>query len=161
MFDGGHAKLKVKGPAGQKKKGMVSEPEGESENPVKAGENGALLEEKEESGIEVELGLPKKRLTSLDILSGGERSLVGIAALFALISVSPPPFLVLDEIDAALDERNTRRFAQILKDFSKKTQFVVVTHNRATMEAADILYGVTLNSDGTSKVISLKLEPSS
>ena len=97
-------------------------------------------------------------MTSLDMLSGGERSLVGIAALFAMVSVSPPPFLVLDEIDAPLDERNARRFGEMLKDFSKRTQFIVVTHNRATMEAADILYGVTLAEDGTSKVVSLKLE---
>ena len=84
--------------------------------------------------------------------------MVGIAALFALISVSPPPFLVLDEIDAMLDERNARRFSEMLKEFSKKTQFIIVTHNRATMEAADILYGITLNNDETSKVVSLKLE---
>jgi chromosome segregation protein len=109
-------------------------------------------------GIEVEVNIPRKKIKGLDMLSGGERSLVSIAALFALISVSPPPFLVLDEVDAALDEGNARRFADIVKDFSKKTQFVIVTHNRATMEAADILYGVTMGDDGTSKVVSLKLE---
>jgi chromosome segregation protein len=92
------------------------------------------------------------------MLSGGERSLVGIAALFALVSVSPPPFLVLDEVDAPLDERNARRFSEMLKEFSKHTQFILVTHNRATMEAADVLYGVTMDNDGTSKVVSLKLE---
>ena len=86
---------------------------------------------------------------------------MGIAALFALISVSPPPFLVLDEIDAALDESNARRFSELLKEFSKQTQFIIVTHNRATMEAADVLYGVTLNDDETSKIVSLKLEPRS
>ncbi|MBI1838825.1 MAG: AAA family ATPase, partial [Candidatus Colwellbacteria bacterium] len=80
-----------------------------------------------------------------------------IAALFALISVSPPPFIVLDEVDAALDERNARRFGEILKSFVKKTQFIVITHNRATMEAADVLYGVTMSPDGTSKIVSLKL----
>ena len=95
------------------------------------------------------------------MLSGGERSLVGIAALFALISVSPPPFLVLDEIDAPLDERNARRFAELVKKFADQTQFVIVTHNRATMEAANVLYGVTMNPDGTSKVVSLKLESKS
>ncbi len=109
-----------------------------------------------EEGVEIEVKLPKKRLGSLDVLSGGERSLVGIAALFALISVSPPPFLVLDEIDAPLDERNARRFGEMLKEFSKHTQFVLVTHNRATMESADVLYGVTLDPDGTSKILSLK-----
>ena len=107
--------------------------------------------------MEIDIKLPRKRINSLDMLSGGERSLVGIAALFALISVSPPPFLVLDEVDAALDERNARRFAELLKEFAKETQFVLVTHNRATMEAADILYGVTMDEEGTSKVLSLKL----
>jgi chromosome segregation protein len=92
------------------------------------------------------------------MLSGGERSLVSIAALFALIAVSPPPFLVLDEIDAALDERNAKTFARLVKDFAQKTQFIIVTHNRATMEAADVLYGVTMAEDGTSKVVSLRLE---
>ncbi|MDP3901457.1 MAG: AAA family ATPase [bacterium] len=109
-------------------------------------------------GIDIELAIPQKRISGLDMLSGGEKSLVSIAALFALISVSPPPFLVLDEVDAALDERNTKRFATLIKDFSKKTQFLLVTHNRATMEAADILYGVTMGEDGTSRVLSLKLE---
>ena len=108
-------------------------------------------------GIEIELGLPKKRIKGLDVLSGGERTLVSIAVLFALISVSPPPFLVLDEVDAALDEANARRCGNILKEFSKKSQFVVVTHNRATMESADVLYGVTMQNDGTSKLLSLKL----
>ena len=89
------------------------------------------------------------------MLSGGERSLVSIAALFALISISPPPFLVLDEIDAALDENNSKRFANLVKEFSKKTQFIIVTHNRAVMEAADVLYGITMGEEGTSKVLSL------
>jgi chromosome segregation protein len=109
-------------------------------------------------GIEIKLSLPGKRLGSLDMLSGGEKSLVSLAVLFALISVSPPPFLVLDEVDAALDENNTRRFADLIKDFSQKTQFLIVTHNRATMEVADILYGVTMDEDGASKLLSLKLE---
>lgn len=108
-------------------------------------------------GIDIDLTLPKG-VKSLDMLSGGEKSLVSLAALFALVSVSPPPFLVLDEADAALDEANTRRFAQLVKSFSDKTQFVIVTHNRATMEAADVLYGVTMGADGASKVLSVKLE---
>src|SRR3990167_6129895 len=115
-------------------------------------------EKKNEGGIEVDLSLPRKKIKSLEVLSGGERSLVGIAAIFALVSVSPPPFLVLDEIDAPLDEWNARRFSELVKKFAHQTQFVIVTHNRATMEAADVLYGVTMNADGTSKVVSLKLE---
>jgi len=109
------------------------------------------------TGIEIEVQLPKKRASSLEVLSGGERSLVGLAALFALVSVSPPPFLVLDEVDAPLDERNARRFGELLRSFAAETQFIIVTHNRATMEAADVLYGVTLEADGSSKVLSLKV----
>lgn len=110
------------------------------------------------AGVEIDLSLPKKKITSLEMLSGGEKSLVSLAALFALIAVSPPPFLVLDEIDAPLDEDNARRFAELVKEFAKRTQFIIVTHNRATMEAAESLYGITMEEDGVSKVLSLKLE---
>ncbi|OGY57295.1 MAG: hypothetical protein A3D47_00595 [Candidatus Colwellbacteria bacterium RIFCSPHIGHO2_02_FULL_43_15] len=113
--------------------------------------------EKVESGVYIDVSFPRKSLKGLEVLSGGEKALVSIAALFALISVSPPPFLVLDEIDAPLDEINARRFGELLKNFSKKTQFLIVTHNRATMEAADVLYGVTMSADGTSQVLSIKL----
>ena len=156
MFGGGTAKLKLQAP----KPKILAVPPIEGEL-VKDAVN--IEEEKEPAevteGIEIEVKLPRKRVSSLDMFSGGERSLVSIAALFAMISVSPPPFLVLDEVDAALDERNARRFSEMLKEFSKKTQFILVTHNRATMEAADILYGITLDEDGTSKAVSLKLAP--
>ncbi len=112
----------------------------------------------DEGGLDIELSIPRKNIKGLDVLSGGERSLVSIAVLFALISVSPPPFLVLDEVDAALDENNTKRFANLIKSFSGKTQFLLVTHNRATMEAATILYGVTMAEDGASRLLSLKLD---
>jgi chromosome segregation protein len=142
MFGGGQAKLKL-----------------QSEAKKPAAEDGSEeAEEESEPGIEISLALPRRKVTSLEVLSGGEKSLVGIAALFALVSVSPPPFLVLDEIDAALDERNTRRFAEMLKEFAKDTQFIVVTHNRATMEVANVLYGVTVDVDGSSRVVSLKFE---
>jgi chromosome segregation protein len=157
MFGGGTAKLKV-----ESRRLKVKEEKEAASEPTEVAENTEEAEEdRSELGVDIEVRLPRKKISSLDMLSGGERSLVGIAALFALISVSPPPFLVLDEIDAPLDERNARRFAEMLKDFAQRTQFVVVTHNRATMEAADILYGVTLNEDGTSKILSLKLEPES
>ena len=150
MFDGGQAKLKLK-TQNQKIKA-----EGEENEENFKEEN---FEEKElKIGVEIDLSLPKKRVTGLDMLSGGEKTLVSIAALFALISVSPPPFLVLDEIDAALDESNSKRFADLIGEFSKKTQFIIVTHNRSTMEAADVLYGITVAEDGTSKVLSLKFE---
>lgn len=150
MFGGGHAKLRV---IKQTPRAIISGEE--RELPV---ENIETDLETEDGGVEIDVKLPRKKISSLDALSGGERSLVGIAALFALISVSPPPFLVLDEVDAALDDRNSKRFAEMLKEFSKTTQFIVVTHNRTTMESANVLYGVTLNDDGTSKILSMKFE---
>ena len=159
MFGGGHAKLKLEQATIRDTRQATSDMKEERENPVAVEEAEEKPFDETEAGLEISLSLPRRRVSSLEMLSGGEKSLVGIAALFALISVSPPPFLVLDEIDAALDERNTRRFADMLKEFSKKSQFIVVTHNRATMEAADVLYGVTVAEDGSSKVLSLKLEP--
>ena len=88
----------------------------------------------------------------------GERALVALSLLFGIYLTKPAPFCVLDEVDAPLDEKNARRFAEMLREFSKHTQFIVVTHNRATMEAADVLYGVTLDEDGTSKIVSMKFE---
>jgi len=158
MFNGGRAKLKLKEQK-IKKREVDAEIEEGDDTAATPGDDVEEAEEKEKStGVEINLSLPKKKVSSLEMLSGGERSLVSIAALFALISISPPPFLVLDEIDAALDENNSKRFADLIKEFSKKTQFIVVTHNRAVMEAADILYGVTTGEDGTSKILSLKLE---
>jgi chromosome segregation ATPase len=161
MFGGGHAELVRSAPKVKKTEADEAREEsalGTGELEVKDAVEMPKEEQHTPEGIEINVKLPKKRITSLEMLSGGERSLVGIAALFALISVSPPPFLVLDEVDAPLDERNARRFADMLKKFSKETQFILVTHNRATMEAANMLYGMTMNDDGTSKVVSLKLE---
>jgi len=161
MFDGGHAKLRLSDNKEQMAKKKAKEKNEQEEGAyaeVHVKDEVEIDEDEEPAqGIEIEVKLPKKRIATLDALSGGERSLVGIAALFALISVSPPPFLVLDEVDAPLDERNAKRFAEMLKRFSEQTQFILVTHNRATMEAAHMLYGMTMNEDGTSKVVSLKL----
>ncbi|MCX7589959.1 MAG: AAA family ATPase [Patescibacteria group bacterium] len=158
MFGGGYAKLKLV--SLKNKKNNINELDSDINknnlNDIREFKN--YEDEVDEKGIEIEIKLPMKKLTSLDVLSGGERSLVGIAALFAIISVSPPPFLVLDEVDAMLDERNARKFSKMLKEFSNKTQFIIVTHNRAVMEAADLIYGVTLGEDETSKIVSLKLE---
>jgi len=109
-------------------------------------------------GIDIQATPPGKKLKSLNLLSGGERALTSIALLSAIMAVNPAPFVVLDEVDAALDESNTLRFAAILDDLSKKSQFIVVTHNRATMEKADILYGVTMGDDGVSNLLGVKLE---
>ncbi|MDO8601963.1 MAG: AAA family ATPase [bacterium] len=157
MFNGGKAKLHlVKKP----KPVILNEGAALEEGEPRPSENGREGEDKEfdEGGLDIELSIPRKNIKGLDVLSGGERSLVSIAVLFALISVSPPPFLVLDEVDAALDENNTKRFANLIKSFSGKTQFLLVTHNRATMEAATILYGVTMAEDGASRLLSLKLD---
>ena len=109
-------------------------------------------------GIDIEVDLPRKRIKGLAMLSGGERALVSIALLFAITAVNPPPFLVLDETDASLDEANSQKYAAILKELSRKTQLILITHNRETMKQAGVLYGVTMGEDGISKILSLKLE---
>lgn len=114
----------------------------------------------QETGIEMKVDLPGKRVSSISSLSGGEKALVSVALLFALISTSPPPFLVLDEVDAALDEANSLRLRKILDELSPKTQFIVVTHNREIMTGAEVLYGVTMGEDNASKVLSLSFEQS-
>lgn len=112
----------------------------------------------EELGIEITACPPGKKVKSLNVLSGGERTLTSLALLFAILSVNPSPFCVLDEVDAALDENNTRRFLKILSELAVKTQFILITHNRDTMKIADILYGVTMDAEHVSKLLSLKLK---
>lgn len=109
-------------------------------------------------GIDIQATPPGKRLKALNLLSGGERALTSIALVSAIMATNPSPFVVLDEVDAALDEANTVRFANIINELRKLTQFIVITHNRATMEKADVLYGVTMGDDGVSKLLSVKLE---
>jgi chromosome segregation protein len=107
-------------------------------------------------GVEVDVSLPRKRLKGLHSLSGGERALTSIALLFAMAVVNPPPFIVLDETDAALDEANSRKYGDALKELAKKSQLILITHNRETMARADILYGITMGHDGISKLLSVK-----
>lgn len=109
------------------------------------------------SGIEIIAHPPGKKLSSIHALSGGEKSLTAIALLCAIIGSNTPPFVVMDEVEAALDESNSEKFAAIIKHLSPQTQFVVITHNRSTMHQADILYGVTMKSDGTSHILSVKM----
>jgi chromosome segregation protein len=109
-------------------------------------------------GIEISVHLPKKRVQSLMQLSGGERALTSIALIFAMSQVNPPPFLILDETDAALDEANSRRYGDMIEELAKKSQLIVITHNRETMSRAGILYGVTMGGDGISKLLSVKFE---
>jgi len=110
------------------------------------------------AGIEIAATPPGKKIKSVAMLSGGERALTAIALICAIISANPSPFVVLDEVDAALDEANSERLAKILDDLSHKIQFIVITHNRASMRRANILYGVTMGEDGVSKLLSIKLE---
>jgi chromosome segregation protein len=132
----------------------------EGDAPADMDENIALpaTSASREIGIDIKVSPPKKRIHSLAMMSGGERSLVSLALLFAVIAYSPPPFSVLDEVEAALDESNSERFSRILETLAKKTQFIVITHNRETMRAADILYGVTMGPDGVSQLLSVKLD---
>jgi chromosome segregation ATPase len=109
-------------------------------------------------GVDIQATPPGKRLKALNLLSGGERALTSIALISAIMAVNPSPFVVLDEVDAALDEANTVRFAGILSELSKNSQFVIITHNRATMEQADVLYGVTMGDQGISNLLSVHLE---
>jgi chromosome segregation protein len=111
-----------------------------------------------ETGIEIETRLPGRREQSLALLSGGERSLTAVALVFALLKVSPTPVCVMDEVDAMLDEANVGRFRDLLLELSKDTQFIVITHNRNTVQAADVIYGITMGRDSASQMISLRLD---
>jgi chromosome segregation protein len=140
--------------------------------PIPAGENSQEkgtdeLEEQEESpqedeetqlGVEISAVPLGKKISSLGMLSGGERALTSLALLFAVIAHNPPPFAVLDEVEAALDEANSARFGRIIRRLSSKTQFILITHNRQTMKEASLLYGVTMSDDGVSKLLSVRLD---
>jgi len=114
--------------------------------------------EKAEIGIDISASPPGKKISNLSMLSGGERSLTSLALLFAIISHNPPPFAVLDEVEAALDEANSKRFGRIIQELSGDTQFVIITHNRETMRQAAMLYGVTMGDEGISKLLSVRLD---
>ena len=111
----------------------------------------------EEPGVEVELRPAGKRVQRLSLLSGGEKALGAIAFLFALFLARPCPFYLLDEVEAALDDTNIGRFVELLRRYSDRAQFVVITHQKRTMEAADVLYGVTMGGEGVSQVVSRRL----
>lgn len=144
MFGGGHAFLSIV--TDHKKREDESEPDS------------ADAEYTVELGVDINVNLPHKKVRELHMLSGGERSLTSIALLFSMSQVTPPPFLVLDETDAALDESNSRRYGDMIERLSKLSQLIVVTHNRETMSRAGTLYGVTIGSDGSSKLLSVKFD---
>lgn len=147
MFGGGGARLVLEEITEQ----AADEDEfGEIEEPVRR--------KNQKPGIEISVNLPKKRVQSLMQLSGGERALTSIALIFAMSQVNPPPFLILDETDAALDEANSRRYGDMIENLAQKSQLIVITHNRETMSRAGILYGVTMGNDGISKLLSVKFE---
>ena len=109
-------------------------------------------------GIEIQVQPPGKAVTTISLLSGGEKSFVAIALYFAIMKVRPTPFCVMDEIDAALDDANVERYAEYLRSMSSKTQFIVITHHRGTMEEAEVLYGVTMQEKGVSTVLNIDLD---
>ncbi|RJR30972.1 hypothetical protein C4569_03580 [Candidatus Parcubacteria bacterium] len=165
LFNGGRAELSLIKEEKKAEKEIIKEEIGNGKN---ANGNDASNDEKKPwkklesdktiKGIEIFATPPGKKLKNISMLSGGERALTSIALICAIISNNPSPFVVLDEVDAALDEANSQRFAQILDELSHKTQFITITHNRATMYKANILYGVSMGDDGVSKLLSIKLE---
>ncbi|HEX5714129.1 MAG TPA: AAA family ATPase, partial [Solirubrobacterales bacterium] len=134
-------------PAGEQEAPTDAEPEPEEEEE----------EEREELGVEIEVTPAGKSMRKLSLLSGGEKSLVALAFVFAVFLARPCPFYILDEVEAALDDANIDRFLQLIRRFSDRAQFVIVTHQKRTMDAADVLYGVTMGGDGVTKVVSRRL----
>lgn len=159
LFNGGSAKLIMLYEDPTKKE----ETDGEEGEEVEKEESRAkdLIQQDGEPilvGIDIQATPPGKRIKDINILSGGERALASVALICAILSYSPSPFVVLDEVDAALDEANSLRLAEIIDQLSARTQFIVITHNRATMSKAQVLYGVTMGDDGVSRLLSVKLE---
>lgn len=152
MFGGGGSALQLVKEKRLKRGAGVSTEESELDEA-----DDSDLEEVEE-GIEISVTLPHKRVKGLHMLSGGERALTSIALIFAMSQVNPPPFLILDETDAALDEANSRRYGDMIENLAKKSQLILISHNRETMSRAGILYGVTMGSDGASKLLSVNFE---
>ncbi|MFZ2523135.1 MAG: AAA family ATPase [Minisyncoccia bacterium] len=149
MFGGGDASLSVSLPVKRRKKDTDLDLE-------EGGED--LTEEEVEEGIDIDVNLPKKKVKGLMMLSGGERALTSIALLFAISQVNPPPFIILDETDAALDEANSKKYADMVANLSERSQLIVITHNRETMSRAGILYGVTMGLGGGSKLLSVSFD---
>ncbi|OHB15806.1 MAG: hypothetical protein A2431_00915 [Candidatus Zambryskibacteria bacterium RIFOXYC1_FULL_39_10] len=147
MFGGGNAQLKLIKNFKLKIKNLPED------------EIGEMPEEKEpEDGIEITVSLPRKNIRGLDMLSGGERALTSIALLFAISQVNPPPFIILDETDAALDEANSKKYGDMIENLSKVSQLILITHNRETMSRAGVIYGITMGRDGVSRLLSIAFD---
>ncbi|OGG53634.1 hypothetical protein A3H16_02900 [Candidatus Kaiserbacteria bacterium RIFCSPLOWO2_12_FULL_53_8] len=155
LFGGGHAKLEVEEP---RRKALRATSGAGPADDDELEDDDVPEEEELYAGLSIDVSLPRKKIRGLDVLSGGERALTSIALIFSMSQVNPPPFLILDETDAALDEANSKRYADMIKELGVKSQLIVITHNRATMAAAGELYGVTMGQDGVSKLLSVKLE---
>ncbi|HTX31610.1 MAG TPA: AAA family ATPase [Solirubrobacteraceae bacterium] len=159
LFPGGHGRLRLVADAEGQPRVLGGDGAGGDSEPAdgdEAGEAEATPEE-DRLGVEIEINPAGKEMKRLTLLSGGEKSMTALAFLFAVFLASPCPFYILDEVEAALDDLNIDRFLGLLRAYSQQAQFIVVTHQRRTMEAADILYGVSMGSDGVSKVISQRL----
>ena len=154
MFGGGTAGI---GLIKEKSKRVMAEDGEDLDEETKMRLLAAEAEEAKE-GIEIKVNLPRKKIHGLQMLSGGERALTSIALLFAMSQVNPPPFLILDETDAALDEANSRKYSEMVSNLAARSQLILITHNRETMSRADIIYGVTMSSDGVSKLLSIKFD---
>ncbi|MDB5194688.1 MAG: Smc, chromosome segregation ATPase, chromosome segregation protein, partial [Parcubacteria group bacterium] len=150
MFGGGEAHLT-----------LVKEKKKKAEVILEGGEEMDDESESDEvvqEGLDISVSLPRKKIRGLMMLSGGERALTSIALLFAISAVNPPPFIILDETDAALDEANSRRYGDMVTMLSKHSQLILITHNRETMSRAGVIYGVTMGSTGISKLLSIAFD---
>lgn len=148
MFGGGEASLFLAREEKRKKKQTDDEIEGME----------PAMEEEAPEGLDVSVSLPRKKTKGLTMLSGGERALTSIALLFAISQVNPPPFIILDETDAALDEANSRKYGDMIESLSKYSQLILITHNRETMSRAGTIFGVTMGADGASRLLSIQFE---
>ncbi len=151
MFGGGEASLSVVEEK-KRKRGPSAEELAEMGIDAPVVEEG---EEETDLGVDIRVNLPRKKIKGLEMLSGGERALTSIALLFAISQVNPPPFIILDETDAALDEANSKKYGDMVENLSKQSQLIVITHNRETMSRAGVLYGVTMGREGYSKLLSI------
>ena len=158
LFGGGKASLVKLFEEVKEKKNKTEAEEIEEETEITVEDSAGKKKEVILAGIDIQATPPGKKIKNINMLSGGERAMTSIALICAIIANNPSPFVVLDEVDAALDEANSIKFSEILDKLSEKSQFVVITHNRATMNKAGVLYGVTMTDEGTSKLLSIKLD---